>query len=315
MAGGTGKGGGGSAPEPPDPKYSAMSQYIANLASAREQQNMNATDYVTPYGSVVNQNLGDGRWQQNIVLTPEQQFLLEQQNTLSANMNQQAGQTLGNLGTGRYEDAIYNQMTSRLDPQWQQQQGALETQLANQGIKLGSSAYDTAMRNFEMGRTDAYGQASNQSVLTGLGARNQLVNEALALSGRGQPQNMAAPGLPATGMQAPDMQGAIQQQYQGQLANYNQQQQQSSGLLGGLFSLGGQALGGWAQAGFPSDRRVKRDIRRVGTTDGGLPIYTFRYAWGGPMQMGVMAQDVEWVTPAAVSEIDGVKHVDYAQVA
>lgn len=314
MAGG-GKGGGAKAPEPPDPYETSMAQYLANVATAREQQKMNATDINTPYGSVVNQDLGDGRWQQNVVLSPEQQFLLDQQSALSANMNAQAGQTLGNLGTGQYQDAVYNQYAARLDPQWEQAGGALATKLANQGIKPGSSAYDTEMRNFQMGKTDAYGQATNQSVLTGLSARNQLVNEALALSGRGQPQNVAAPGLPSTGLQAPDYQGAAQAQYQGQLANYNAQQQQSSGMLGGLFSLGSAALGGWASAGFPSDRRVKTGIRRVGTTDGGLPIYTFRYVWGGPMQMGVMAQDVEQVTPSAVSERNGIKLVDYAQVA
>lgn len=30
----------------------------------------------------------------------------------------------------------------------------------------------------------------------------------------------------------------------------------------------------------------------MGQTDEGTPIYTYRYVWGGPVQMGVMAQDV-----------------------
>lgn len=311
-----GKGGGGSAPKPPDPKYSAMSQYLANLASAREQQKMNATDYVTPYGSIVNQNLGDGRWQQNVILSPEQQFLLDQQNALSANMNQQAADTLGNLSTGRYEDAVYDQYTSRLDPRFAQQQSSLEQDLANRGIKIGSAAYDRAMQNFEMGRNDAYDQATRGAITTGLGARNQLVNEALALSGRGQPQSMSAPGLPSTGMQAPDIQGAIQQQYQGQLANWQNQQQQSASGLGALFSLGGQALGGWASSGFalPSDRRVKKDVRRVGTTPGGYPLYSFRYVWGGPEHIGVMADEVMMRDPEAVTERGGIQHVDYSRI-
>lgn len=63
-----------------------------------------------------------------------------------------------------------------------------------------------------------------------------------------------------------------------------------------------------------SDVRLKTDIKRVGTTDGGLPVYTYRYKWGGPVQMGVMAQDVEKVMPDAVGEIGGFKAVDYGRV-
>lgn len=65
-----------------------------------------------------------------------------------------------------------------------------------------------------------------------------------------------------------------------------------------------------------SDRRVKEDIKRVGKTDEGTPIYTYRYKWGGPRQMGVMAQDVEKTNPAAVKRHPfGIKMVDYSKVA
>ena len=61
----------------------------------------------------------------------------------------------------------------------------------------------------------------------------------------------------------------------------------ASSALGGLFAL--------------SDRRMKTDIREVGATFDGLPIYSFRYRSGGPVQIGLMAQDVEKVRPEAVS--------------
>ena len=65
-----------------------------------------------------------------------------------------------------------------------------------------------------------------------------------------------------------------------------------------------------------SDRRVKEDIKRVGKTDEGTPIYTYRYKWGGPRQMGVMAQDVERTNPEAVKRHPfGIKMVDYSKVA
>ena len=63
--------------------------------------------------------------------------------------------------------------------------------------------------------------------------------------------------------------------------------------------------------GLLSDRRLKTDIRRVGQTDEGTPIYTYRYVWGGPVQMGVMAQDVP---DAAVMTPSGFLAVRYEEV-
>lgn len=64
-----------------------------------------------------------------------------------------------------------------------------------------------------------------------------------------------------------------------------------------------------------SDERVKRDIRRVGATDDGLGVYTFRYIDDGPegpVHLGLMAQEVEKVRPEAVIETpEGVKMVNY----
>lgn len=85
-------------------------------------------------------------------------------------------------------------------------------------------------------------------------------------------------------------------------------QRQSPGLLG-VAGLGLQA----APLMF-SDRRLKTDIKRVGQTDDGLPIYTYRYKIGGPVQMGVMADEVEAVNSDAVSVVDGFKAVDYGAI-
>lgn len=64
-----------------------------------------------------------------------------------------------------------------------------------------------------------------------------------------------------------------------------------------------------------SDRRLKTEIRVIGETILGLPLYSFRYASGGGVQVGVMAQDVEQVMPEAVTLIDGgYLAVDYAKL-
>jgi hypothetical protein len=60
-----------------------------------------------------------------------------------------------------------------------------------------------------------------------------------------------------------------------------------------------------------SDRRLKQDVAAVGALHDGTPIYRFRYAGDPAMRIGLMADDVEKVTPEAVHLIDGVKFVDY----
>ena len=85
-------------------------------------------------------------------------------------------------------------------------------------------------------------------------------------------------------------------------ANAQQAQQQQTN----------QALGTAATAAamFFSDRRLKTDIRRVGTTPAGYPWYTYTYVWGEPGQ-GVMADEVpeEFTTTVA-----GYKAVDYGRL-
>lgn len=87
------------------------------------------------------------------------------------------------------------------------------------------------------------------------------------------------------------------------------QEKKSGGLFNSLLGVASVA------APFVSDRRAKTDIKRIGKTDGGLPVYTFRYKEGGPMQMGVMAQDVEKMQPEALGPMVGkYKSVYYAEV-
>jgi len=74
-------------------------------------------------------------------------------------------------GSGDYlsraENALYGKQASRLDPQWNQKQQQLETQLANRGITRGSSAFAREMANFNRSKTDAYDQANLGSIISG----------------------------------------------------------------------------------------------------------------------------------------------------
>lgn len=74
------------------------------------------------------------------------------------------------------------------------------------------------------------------------------------------------------------------------------------------------SVGGTAMKLLPaiiSDRRLKHEISVIGATLDGLPIYRFKYIGSDTWQIGLMAQDVEEVNPAAVREVEGVKMVEY----
>lgn len=62
-----------------------------------------------------------------------------------------------------------------------------------------------------------------------------------------------------------------------------------------------------------SDRRLKRNIQRVGTHDLGIGVYEFDYLWGAHA-VGFMADEVEQVMPEAVGEINGYKFVNYGMI-
>jgi hypothetical protein len=118
----------------------------------------------------------------------------------------------------RAGDAMYQQATSRLDPQWQQRSNDFKTQLLNQGHTAGSEPYEKAMAEFNRSKNDAYQQA-NFGAITGAGS------EAARMFGMDQ--------------------GARDQQLAAQNAMFGQQ------LQSGQFGLYGenQAFGQQQQAG------------------------------------------------------------------
>lgn len=76
----------------------------------------------------------------------------------------------------------------------------------------------------------------------------------------------------------------------------------------GFMDILGMGLQG---ASLFSDRRLKTDIKRVGITDGGNTVYTYRYGGTGPYHMGVMADEVP---EARGPDINGFATVQYERV-
>jgi Chaperone of endosialidase len=61
-----------------------------------------------------------------------------------------------------------------------------------------------------------------------------------------------------------------------------------------------------------SDCRLKTDIKKLGKTENGLNLYSYRMIWGGPTQIGLMADEVKQVNPdAVIAHPAGFDMVDY----
>jgi hypothetical protein len=326
----------------------AMKSYQPPTGEGLERIGAGSTMPVAPnYQNFMTTPSPDEGWVATQTLAPAQQELLDIQNALSIgtgklgqqglkyveNMISQPFDTskLPSLGINpseTYTDAYMR----RLAPMMQQSREALEQNLANQGIGLGSEAYDRAMRNFEQKQNDLMLGAATQGFGVGQAARQLGFNE-LAYQ-RNEPLNtlnavrsgaqVTSPSFVNVPLQAttagPDLLGAANAQYANQMAGYNANQAANANMMGGLMGLGGQLGGAYILGSAMSDPRTKENIKPIGVMENGLTLYSFEYKdefkdhklAGHGVHVGVMADEVEQVFPYAVSTLDdGYKVVNY----
>jgi len=342
----------GPAPRAPAaPDYSAAAQATAsgNLDAARAATAANRVNQVTPYGrldySVTGQDpYGNPTWTATQTLSPEQQQLLDYQNQTSMGLGRLAGQGLGYVenmlntpfntaalpSTGFNPSQTYQEAyMQRLQPQIQQTREALQQQLANKGIDIGSTAYDRAMQNQAQRENDLLAAATTQGFGVGQQARQQALTEQAYL--RNEPLNTLSAvrtGSQVTGPQfvnsaqqattaGPDLLGAAGMQYNAQMGDFNAQQAAQQNFNQGLMGLGSAGIAKY------SDIRTKENIKHIAWLPNGLPVYTYEYKnefkdhplAGHGTHTGVMAHEVEAMYPNAVITLDnGYKAVDYGQL-
>lgn len=306
-------------PKVPDPYKVAAAQTQSNIATAQEQARLGMTNTAGPQGSVsyVADPTAPSGYRQVTSLDPETQALLDQTNqarsTGITGATDAASQPF-DLSSATGEN-IANIQRTFLDPQWQQQQSSLDSQLRNEGIMPGSTAYAQRMQQFNQQKQDAYNQAYLSSFNT---AQNQAINqrqipfgEYLSLSGLGNPQQPNTPSAPAPGVAPTDLSGNVYNSFNAQNQNYQN-------AMGGLYGLGGSILGNGAMLALGlSDRRVKMDMIEIGRHALGFPVYLFRYVWNAAKwHVGVIAQEVAPILPGAVAidPVSGMLMVDYGAI-
>ncbi len=177
-------------------------------------------------------------------------------------------------------------------------------QLAQQGFQN-----ETQLLNAQMAKLNAENQARQQYLSEQYALRNQPINEISALLSGSQVQspqfvNTNMPTIPTT-----DTAGIINNNYQQQVAKAQAESAFGQNILGGLFGLGSSMI-------MASDKRVKKDIKKVGEVKG-QKLYEYHYKGEGdddPKHIGFMAQEIERTMPDAVLEISGVKHLNVPKV-
>jgi hypothetical protein len=201
-------------------------------------------------------------------------------------------------------------------------QGVTADQLYNQSVQQNFNQGLNAQQANNAAQQQLYGQnlsgaqfsnaAIQQSLAQQAALRSQPLNEIIGLMGGSQIQLPQFAGYQGSQVApAPTFAGA-QAGYNAQLGAANAQNAANSQLTQGLFQLGGAAL--LAPTGTFSDRRLKTNIKKVGMADNGLNVYSYNYVWGGPTQLGYMADEVEKVVPNAVGESQGFKTVNYEMI-
>lgn len=172
---------------------------------------------------------------------------------------------------------------------------------ANDAAARNAAFYnDSIMRNAGFSN-DARAQNATFNNAAILQQRNQPLNELSAVLAGAQIQSPEYVNTPSSSVAGVDYTGLVNQQYQSKLASYQ-------AGMGGLFGIGSALIGA-----LPfSDRRLKTNISRVGQTKGGTPIYSYQYVWGGPVQFGVMADEVPHA--AVFDSSSGFYRVDYSRV-
>lgn len=305
--------GGKGAPPAPDYIGSAEAQGQSGQQAIAQQTQANRPNQNGPFGSVGWTQDANGNWTQNTSLAPGLQGAA---NNLQVQIANQGPLDNGSAARDQAINAAYSQATSRLNPQFAQQDQLQASQLANEGLDPNSQAYRTQMQQYGQQKNDAYNQAMYSAIGQGTAAQQATFSENLAAQQNpyqqlGMLQGFAngQPGFQAAGAYQPTqyLPASIASGdfgLQGAQAN----NQFFADTATGLGELGGAAV-------KASDERVKQNVHRTpAEVVPGVPLATFEYkGHPGRTHVGVIAQDVEKVMPQAISEAPGgTKLVDYS---
>ena len=251
-------------------------QFFNNAANQRFQQNLAQGDFSNrAVNQAFNQQLGAGQFGNDAA-----QQLYGMQMGQADLYNRSGGQLFQqDLASQNFRNQALQQAAA-MDVQRQQAENAARQ----------------AQFQMEMQASEQQNRLRQQAIAEQQLMRAMPLNEMNALLTGQQVGMPQMPGFQNAGRaETPDLLGAAQSQYQAALDAQNARNAAFGNTMSGLFSLGSAALGN--PFAF-SDRRLKRNIKRVGTHESGAGLY--EYDVFGFRQRGVIAQELKAVRPDLV---------------
>ena len=269
------------------PYYGTAANYTMQGAAAANPTSLDQAainQYMSPYlNDVVNSTMANVRQQQQ----QEQSQFAGNQAAKGGWGGDRAGIAAANLA--KQQEMASGQILSGLLNQGYGQ--ALGTAQQQQGLGLNAEQANLARLSQAGSQMGALGTAAQGAGLAG--AQSQL-----AAGQVGQQTEQA-------GKSALYNQFLQQQGYPFQVTQFLANIAEGTGALSGSTTTGVQS----------SDRRLKHDIKEIGKTFDGEPLYSFKYNGDDKIHFGPMAQNVEKRHPENVGLAGGYKTVDYNAVA
>ena len=239
-----------------------------------------------------------------------------------AAIQQGAGQMLGigqqgyaqAMGVGQAQQSLGQQQFSQ-NLSAAQQRAALGQQQYSMGANTAQQLAALGQQQYGMGANTAQQLASlgQQQYTMGANTANQIASlgaGAQTAGLQGAQAQMAAGQIQQQTNQAEDT--ALYNQFLQKQSYPFQVAQFEANIAEGTGGLSGSTTTTRQPGGFFSDRRLKEDVKEIGKTFDGQPIYSYRYKEGDSRtQIGLMAQDVEKKHPEAVGVAGGYRTVNY----
>ena len=250
--------------------------------------------------------------------------------------------TVDDYDTSARRDEMAGQAGADVEQATEINNQALQRGLARRGINPGSGAAVSAMSEAStagaLARAGAMTMAQRAAKAEGLQLRAQAAGLGGNLTGATSSFANGASGTGSTAVTTGNSGSGALNNYANSInANNNSWNSTMGGATGAYGSVGSLGMQEWmeksktaqnnasgvnqligvglgAGASKWSDRRLKTKIVLLGIRADGLGVYSYEYAWGGPRQVGVMADEVRDVYPHAVTTIDGYAAVDYSRL-
>lgn len=224
-------------------------------------------------------------------------------NQISSRLNNRPGYIYSVSGSQedaqRAENATYRNAVNKINPQFAAMRRQLETKLQNQGLSVGSEAYQNAMNNLDQQQAGAYEQAAYDSISAGQNTYTNSLNNQIAA---GNFQN-SAQILPVN-----EILSLLQNSKSGYdvaMDKYDIASQSDKRISDNRqYNNQAQTKAGWNALGsivsMFSDENLKQNITEVGRLYNGLPVYLYNYVGDNTPRIGLLAQEVIYINPDAV---------------